>query len=42
MIDASATLLHSVRLCLNIHVSVRIMEEIHQPGEQKNSVVREW
>lgn len=31
---------HSVRLCLNIHVSVRTLEELRRPGEQQNSVVR--
>lgn len=31
---------HSVRLCLNIHVSVRMLEDLRRPGEQQSSVVR--
>ncbi len=32
--------LRSVRLCLNIHVSALMPEELHRPGGQQTSVVR--
>lgn len=34
------TSLRCVPLCLNIHVSALTPEELHRPGEQQTSVVR--